>query len=225
MGRLGILDRVIDGYLTELRGCLRGPRRVRADLLTEVRDSLVDAAEAHRRRGLGPQEAERAAVREFGDVRAIAPEFQAELALAQARRTALLVLVFVAVEGIVAGLAWKLAARGGDWQPSPTYGLVAHAVDAAGYATTITGATLALLASGVGARRLPLGAWFTRATGVFALGAYAFFGVASVALTVFSPVARAMFADGTGVVLVAVCWVLPLAIAVSARRCLRAAAA
>jgi len=229
VGRLGILDRVIDGYLAELRGCLRGPRRVRADLLTEVRDSLVDAAEAHRRRGLGPQEAERAAVREFGEVRIVAPEFQAELALAQARRTALLVLVVVAVEAIVSGLiwklaAWRLAARGSDWQPNPTYSLVAHAVDAAGYATALAGAALALLASGVGARWLPLGARFTRATGVFALGAYAFFGVASVVLTVFSPVARAMFADGTGLVLVAVCWVLPLAIAVSARRCLRAAA-
>jgi len=224
VGRAGILDRVIEAYLTELHGALRGPRRVRADLLTEVHDSLVDAAAAHRQKGLGPQEAERAAVREFGEVGAIAPEFQAELAIAQARRTAVLVLAVVAVEAIVAGVAWRLAARGSDWTPSPTYALVAHTVDTIGYATTFAGAALALLASGAGARRLPLGPWFTRATGVFAWAVYLFFGVASVGLTVFSPVARAMFANGSGFVLVAVCWILPLTIAVSARRCLRAAA-
>ena len=36
---------VIDAYLDELSGSLRGPRRVTTDLLTEARDSLVDAAD------------------------------------------------------------------------------------------------------------------------------------------------------------------------------------
>jgi hypothetical protein len=224
VGRPGILDRVIDAYLTELRGSLHGPRRVRADLLTEVRDGLVDATAAYQRKGLCRQDAERAAVREFGAVDAVAPEFQAELAVAQARRTALLVLGLIAVESTVTGLAWKVAARGVDWQPNAAYGAVANAVDIAGYASALVGAALALLASGVGARWLPVGARFTRATGVFALGVYGFFVVASTVLTAFSPIARAMFADGTGVLLAAVCWVLPLAMVVSGRRCLRAAA-
>src|SRR5262245_50362297 len=95
----GILGRVIDAYIDQLRGTLRGPRRATADLLTEARDSLVDAAEAYERDGFGRAAAETRAVREFGDVRVVAPEYQNELGLAQARRTALLVLAVITLQG------------------------------------------------------------------------------------------------------------------------------
>jgi hypothetical protein len=35
---------VIDAYIGELERRLRGPRRVKADLLAETRDALLDAA-------------------------------------------------------------------------------------------------------------------------------------------------------------------------------------
>jgi hypothetical protein len=57
---------VIDGYLAELDRVLYGPRRVKADLLAEVRGGLIDAAEAHERAGLDPEAAERMAVANFG---------------------------------------------------------------------------------------------------------------------------------------------------------------
>jgi hypothetical protein len=56
---------VIDGYLAELDRVLYGPRRVKADLLAEVRGGLIDAAEAHERAGLEPEAAERMAVADF----------------------------------------------------------------------------------------------------------------------------------------------------------------
>jgi hypothetical protein len=83
---------VIDAYVAELGGILRGPRRAKADLLDEARDSLVDAVRAYQDRGLDRQAAERRAVEEFGDVAEIAPGYQTELGLVQGRRTALLVL-------------------------------------------------------------------------------------------------------------------------------------
>jgi hypothetical protein len=37
---------VIEAYIDELDQSLRGPRRVKADLLAEARDALVDTAQA-----------------------------------------------------------------------------------------------------------------------------------------------------------------------------------
>lgn len=50
---------VIDAYVAALGGALRGPRPAKADLVTEVRDSLADAAAAHEHGGLGREAAER----------------------------------------------------------------------------------------------------------------------------------------------------------------------
>src|SRR5207244_7286136 len=83
--------REVDRYVAGLGAALRGPRRVKADLLVEARDSLVDAAEAYRAEGATQAEADRQAVAEFGTLAEIVPAYQAELAVAQGRRTALLI--------------------------------------------------------------------------------------------------------------------------------------
>ena len=80
-----------DGVLAQPAAGLRGPRRVRCDLLAELRDGLDDATDDLRAGGLSAAEAQHRAVAEFGDPVALARELQAELTGAQARRTALAV--------------------------------------------------------------------------------------------------------------------------------------
>lgn len=70
----------IDDHVSRLRRALRGPRRLKRDLLAEARDGLLDAALTGERRGLGRTEAERAAVREFGTVEEVVGSFQEVLA-------------------------------------------------------------------------------------------------------------------------------------------------
>ncbi|MFK8843800.1 permease prefix domain 1-containing protein [Streptomyces sp. Ac-502] len=82
---------MIDHYVAELDKALTGPRAVKADLLTEVRDGLTDAADAYEAKGQDRTSAERHVVGGFGPVSVIAPEYQAELGLSQGRRTALLI--------------------------------------------------------------------------------------------------------------------------------------
>ncbi|MEV4103521.1 hypothetical protein AB0J42_24960 [Nonomuraea sp. NPDC049649] len=62
----------IDDQVSRLRRALRGPRRLKRDLLAEARRPA--------RRGLGRTEAERAAVREFGTVEEVVGSFQEVLA-------------------------------------------------------------------------------------------------------------------------------------------------
>jgi plastocyanin len=62
---------VIEAYIAELDRALRGPRRAKADLLAEGRDSLVDAADSPEDGGLDRQAAEQRAVEEFGEVREV----------------------------------------------------------------------------------------------------------------------------------------------------------
>jgi len=214
----------IDAYVAELDGALRGPRRAKADLLAEARDSLVDAAEAYDRRGVGRAVAERRAVREFGTVDEIAPEYQTELALAQGRRTALLVFVVVGLQYLISEQAVRSGVFDGPRRPGPGYALLAHTVDWLGIGT-ILGALLAVLACGVGVRYLGTRRRLVRAVGVFALSAYGFFAVAGMLLTLLNPAARAMLPSFGGVAWVAVFWVVPVGIALSARRCLTAALA
>jgi hypothetical protein len=84
---------LIDDYVTDLGSRLQGSRRQVRDLLTETRDSLSDAVEAHLDRGLDEETAQRRAVEEFGPVREIAGEYQAELAVAYGARTLTLLAV------------------------------------------------------------------------------------------------------------------------------------
>jgi hypothetical protein len=97
---------VINRYADGLASALRGPRRLRADLVAEARDSLMDAAEAYLAAGVRPAEAARRAVAEFGDYREIVPGYQAELAAAQGRRTALWMATALPVLQVLAPLMW-----------------------------------------------------------------------------------------------------------------------
>ena len=78
---------MIDAYVADLADALRGPRRAKADLIAEARDSLVDATEAYARRGFDRAAAERRAVQEFGMIAEIAVGYQTELGLAQGPRS------------------------------------------------------------------------------------------------------------------------------------------
>jgi hypothetical protein len=66
--------RLIEDYLAELRAA----GRMAADDGDEVADGVWETLESHRRRGLSPAEAARAALAEFGSVETVAPAFWLE---------------------------------------------------------------------------------------------------------------------------------------------------
>ncbi|RZS44311.1 hypothetical protein EV193_101186 [Herbihabitans rhizosphaerae] len=100
----GMTGHDIDDYLAELDGRLRGPASIKADLLTEARDGLVDAAEAYASSGKPEAEARRLAVADFGPVDQIAREYQAELGVAHSLRTLRTVLLVP----LAMNLFWEL---------------------------------------------------------------------------------------------------------------------
>src|SRR5690349_25067367 len=83
----------IEQVLDDVARRIRGPARMRRDLLTELRDGLEDAAAAHQDAGLDAGTARRRAVEEFGTAAEVGAACQAELTAVQARRTALAVCV------------------------------------------------------------------------------------------------------------------------------------
>jgi hypothetical protein len=213
---------VIDEYIDELHAALRGPRRVKEDLLTEARDGLVDTARAYQEKGLDPDAAQRRAVAEFGEVREVAPDYQAELAVSQGRRTALLVFFVYTPQHFGSEFVWRSQAPGWSWQPGEAYLFLARVVDWAALAT-IAAALAAVLACGVGVRYLGVRRRLARAIGVLTIAACAFFAVAGVLLTQLNPDASAMVRGGPALLWTISTAVLPLWLLVSARRCLTAA--
>jgi hypothetical protein len=214
---------VIDAYIAELQGSLRGPRRVRTDLVTEARDSLVDATEAYQSDGLDRGDAEVRAVREFGDVRTIASEYQAELGLVQTRRTATLVLLVIGSQAAITEVAWRLMADlGYTWRPNVAYAVLAKTVDWVGFATLAV-AALTLLACSVGARWMRVDRRIARVAGVAGLAICGFFVSASVVLTAFSPLGGLLGATAPGLAVMVAWCAAPSVIAASAGRCLQAA--
>lgn len=208
---------VIDAYVAELTAALCGPRRAKTELITETRDSLVDATEAYERRGLDREVAEQRAVTEFGDVAEIAPGYQTELGLAQGRRTALWIVCVLAPQSLVWDHVGGLVLSDWSWEPTRGYAVVDSLLAWFGL-MAITGALLAGLACGIGTRYLSAARELTRATGVFAFVVAAVFAVSGVLLTLLSPAPVT-----TGLLLVSAFVLIPLLwIAVSARRCLAA---
>lgn len=119
---------LIDDYVSALDRRLFGPRRIKRDLLTEARDSLVDAAEAYEAQGVDREAAVRRAVNEFGPPARIAPAYQAELAANVARRLAVLVAVVPAGAMLFGDQMWK----GSPWdgtKPPGDYLIVARSLD------------------------------------------------------------------------------------------------
>ena len=209
----------IDAYVRRLADALRGPRRANADLLAEARDSLIDAAQAFEHRGFDPEAAERQAVKEFGDVADVAPGYQTELGLAQVQRTVLLIIGVLAPHSFVWDHVGGWALGPWSWDPGPGYALVDGLLPLLGI-TAIAGSLLAGLTCGIGLRYLVTVRGFIRATGVFALLVSVVFAVSGLLLTLLSPapVVRGLLLL-TAIVLIPLLW-----IAVSARRCLIAAA-
>ncbi|MEV1146829.1 permease prefix domain 1-containing protein [Micromonospora sp. NPDC049799] len=108
-------DVLVEERLRALAERLHGPRRLKADLLTEARHGLLDAVEAYREGGLSTAEAHRRAVAEFGTPGELARAYQTELAAGALRGLSLRVLA-VAVTLTVAGdLTW----RGSSWSEGP----------------------------------------------------------------------------------------------------------
>lgn len=208
----------VEAYLTELDGALRGPRRVKADLLAEARDSLTDAAEAYRGAGLEPGVAERRAVEDFGAVGEVAPGYQAELTLAQGRRTALLLFGSLAMQPF----AW--GATGPSFEPrhpepGPAYHLVDGVIESLGGIALLV-SFAAVLICGIGVRYLGMRPVLTMATGIFAYAMSATFVGLGVVLAVLGPDVHVL----AGMAWFTVVLVLPLtAVAFSARRCLAVA--
>jgi hypothetical protein len=153
----------VGAHVAELDRLLRGPATVKRSMIAEVRDGLADAVADHRDRGLDPERAAAAAVREFGSVHEVAALLQDELTARQGRRTALLLVVtFPALL-----LAWdSLWLLGSGWTtpPTPTVAALARAVDVVTALIAVTAGALLLTAFRNG--RLPR--WITGLTGVLA---------------------------------------------------------
>ncbi len=174
----------IDDYVASLGHRLRGPRRLRRDLLAEARDGLADAAEALAADGLDREEAERLAVAEFGDVAEIAPGYQAELTACQGRHTA--VLLFLSVP--VTTLMWSALWRFYPWTPAtmtdvPAWFIpLARGIDWLQIVAGIVGA-LALPALGRASRRVGDPRLLTRGLGIMILVQVPVISLASSALS------------------------------------------
>lgn len=211
------MDRAAADYLAELDRVLRGPRRAKADLLAEARDGLHDTAQSYMDAGEPAEVACRRAVAEFGPLKEIAAGFQAELSVAQARRTAIWVALVVAVQPLVWG---PLRPGGADHDLTAAQSLIDRLIESLGV-VALCGAGLVLLASGVGVRFLGTRPQVARLTGLFALTVTAgFIAMAGAMLAVGAP--------GQLWALAGVPWALAFlvspmtAVAWSARRCLAA---
>ncbi|GGZ68284.1 permease prefix domain 1-containing protein [Streptomyces bluensis] len=212
---------MIDRYVAELDKALRGPRAVKADMLAEARDGLVDAAEAYEESGLDRTSAEQRAVADFGPVDIIAPEYQPELALAEGRRTALLICVVLTVQPVAWWLLLTLAGHGADARADTDYALVDDVVRWTG-AGAIGTALAVAIATGAGVRYVGARRRLVRAAGFFAFLVCAVFAVLGLLLTLYSPATDSLLGL-TGLPMTALLLGVPLAgVAVAGRRCLAA---
>ena len=125
---------LIEGYLDQLLGHLRGSARDVRRILSETEEHLRDATAELVAAGASQQEAQRRAIERFGDPRAVARRFSARLApvppaavAAEGARAAVLLggvgLVAIGASGLVAELLGRLFGAGfvaGDL-PGMTY--------------------------------------------------------------------------------------------------------
>ncbi|MCP2341093.1 permease prefix domain 1-containing protein [Actinomadura rupiterrae] len=144
----------IDRYVARMERSLRGPSRVRADIVQELRDGLEDAAGGYaEEEGLDRDEAEELAVEEFGDVSELAPDLQIELSFAQGRRTGWMVCLLIALQAFVGQFAWQHDpdAVGPGVRLGEGYHLLAQSLDWFQY-STLAVALLGVLFFGWGGR-------------------------------------------------------------------------
>jgi hypothetical protein len=217
---------VIERYVTDLGSRLQGSRKQVRDLLTETRDSLTDATEAHLDSGLTEQEAARRAVEEFGPVREIANEYQAELAVAYGTRT----LIWLAIVLPLMHMAWEYSRMlfVGPWQdfgtrPPSWYLVVAQANDlTSGAASGV--ALVALVLGRILARKYDtrLLAKLAASIAVFAVAVVLLGNVAIIAATVHVDVSRLMLSLPLSIASL-ITWIVIVRLGLLARRCLSCA--
>jgi hypothetical protein len=138
---------VIERYITDVSARLPGPRRWRAAVLDEIRDSLLEGMDAHYRATADPAAAALHAVAEHGAADQVASAYAPEVAVAWGRRAGLLSLGIVPAMAIV----WNLALRAGppsQWQPSGVGLHLAATVIASGVGLTFLCSTAVLLGTG-----------------------------------------------------------------------------
>ncbi|MFF9572444.1 hypothetical protein [Streptomyces sp. NPDC014685] len=143
----------IEAHVAELAAALHGPAQAKSRMVMEFREGLLEAA-SDLSHGPGSDcDAARRAVCEFGTVAEIAPSFQRELTIAQARHTART----VALIAPLLLLCWYLVRAWDDFTghrlPDPVPLLVAHLGGVAVSASLLAAAALGV--TGVLARRFP----------------------------------------------------------------------
>lgn len=178
----GYADVLVEERLRELAGQLHGPPSLKADLLTEARHALLDAAEAYREGGVPPAEAERRAVAEFGSPAELVPGYQAELAAGALRRLASRALAVAVLLMAGGDLTW----RGSSWsegsRPPAGYLLLSASLNgiwALVAALALAGLLLGVFAARYGSSRLPR---LARAVGFGLTGGLAIGALAGAAL-------------------------------------------
>ncbi|GAA0936327.1 hypothetical protein GCM10009554_23780 [Kribbella koreensis] len=210
----------VETYLTGLSRALSGPRRRKADLMAEARDSLVDATEAYEADGLSPAEAAERAVEDFGDLAEVVPGYRSELGIAQGRRTAVLLLIVMIAQPIV----WQEGLWVWNQHPdsdAPVVIFLNQLVMLAG-GLSIAGGMLALIATGIGLRYPAVREHVTRVTARFALSSCAAVSIVALLLSTASAIVNET--DATGLLVVFAFVVGPLLlVSRAAHRCLRLA--
>ncbi|MBT2211707.1 permease prefix domain 1-containing protein [Actinomadura sp. NEAU-AAG7] len=139
----------IEDYAAALTGALRGPSRLKARMVEEIRDGLADTVAAHTGEGVPYPDAVRRAVQEFGTADELVPGCQRELTIAQARHTGRVAALTVPFLAGCWFLTWT-SGPGGGW---PLRLLSVHLGCVAAAAALL--AAVALTATGPLARRLP----------------------------------------------------------------------
>ncbi|MFJ9942714.1 permease prefix domain 1-containing protein [Streptomyces erythrochromogenes] len=175
-GDVGATD-PIEAHVAELAAVLRGAEREKARMLNELREGLRDTAAELAPGGRPDQEAAREAVRQFGDVAELAPDFQRELTIVQARHTSRRILLLTP---LLLPCWYLLAAAGSSAHrlPYAAQVLLAHLGGTA--AATALAAAVFLAATGRLARRfstpdrLPVMVAWTGTTAAVALALSAF---------------------------------------------------
>jgi hypothetical protein len=144
---------VIERYVADLSARLTGPRRWRAAVLDEVRDSLLEGMDAYGGATDDQTTAALRAVAEHGPADQIARAYAPELAAAWVRRAGLLALGIIPAMAIV----WNVALRVGppsQWHPSGAGLHLAATVIASGVCLTLMCSIAALLGTGRLARTI-----------------------------------------------------------------------
>ncbi|MFS8101358.1 permease prefix domain 1-containing protein [Lentzea alba] len=217
---------VIERYVTDLGSRLQGSKKQVRDLLTETRDSLTDATEAHVDRGLPEPEAQQRAVEEFGPVKEIANEYQAELAVAYGTRT----LIWLAVVLPLMHMAWEYGRMLliGPWRdfgamPPDWYLFIAKANDmTSGAASGV--ALVALVLGRILARKYDtkLLAKLAASIAILAVGVVLLGNVAIIAATAHVDASRLMQSLPMSIASL-ITWTVIVRLGLLARRCLSCA--